>query len=77
MALEAPAARRPSRAWFVVPVVVLVAALAVAVSLIADESNEVERRIQAFDRSSAPGQAELEFTDAGEYLLYVEGPVTP
>ena len=77
MALEAPAARRSSRAWFVVPVVVLVAALAVAVSLIADESNEVERRIQAFDRSSAPGQAELEFTDAGEYLLYVEGPVTP
>jgi len=77
VALEAPAARRPSRAWFAVPVVVLVAALAVAVSFIADESNEVERRIQSFDRSSAPGQAELEFTEAGEYLLYVEGPVTP
>jgi len=31
---------------------------------------QCERR---FDRSSAPGQADIEFTRAGDYLLYVDG----
>lgn len=77
MALAAPAARRPSRAWFALPVVVVVLALGVGVSYIARESGDVEQRIKGFDRSSAPGQADIEFTEAGDYLLYVEGPVTP
>lgn len=77
MALAAPAARRPSRAWFALPVVVLLVALGVGVSYIARESGDVEQRIKGFDRSSAPGQADIEFTRAGDYLLYVEGPVTP
>lgn len=77
MAPEAPADRRPSRVWYAVPVVILVAALALAISLIARESDQVERRIRGFDRASAPGQARLTFDEPGEYLLYVEGPVTP
>jgi len=77
VALAAPAARRPSRVWFALPVVVLLVALAVGVSYIARESGDVEQRIKGFDRSSAPGQADIEFTRAGDYLLYVEGPVTP
>ncbi|MCB1003942.1 MAG: hypothetical protein KDB35_07115, partial [Acidimicrobiales bacterium] len=77
MAEEAPAARRPSRVWFALPALVLIAALAMAVSLIGQESNRVEDRISAFERTTAPGQADLDFTEAGEYLLYVEGPVTP
>lgn len=77
MATEAPAERRLSRAWFAVPAVIAVASLAVAVSFIGSESNRVEERIQGFDRAGAPGQALLSFEEAGEYLLYVEGPVTP
>lgn len=77
MGPEAPAARRPSRVWFAAPALVLLASLAVAVTLVGQESNQVEDRIQRFERAGAPGQAELEFDRAGEYLLYVEGPVTP
>lgn len=77
MGSDPPATRRPSLAWLAVPAVVLVGALALAISVIGRESNEVEQRIEAFQRAGAPGQADLEFDRAGEYLLYVEGPVTP
>lgn len=77
MAPEAPAVRRPSRVWFAVPAAIVAVTLVLAVSLIAQESTRVERRIKAFDRASAPGQAQLTFDDPGDYLLYVEGPVTP
>lgn len=74
---EAPTKRRPSRVWFAVPALTLFVSFAVAVSIVGRESNEVEDRIQSFERAGAPGQAELQFDRAGEYLLYVEGPVTP
>ena len=77
MVSEVPAARRPSRFWFAVPALILLTSFAIAGSLVGRESAEVEDRIQQFKRASAPGQAELEFDRAGEYLLYVEGPVTP
>lgn len=74
---QGPATPRPSRVWFAVPAVVLLVSLVAATTFVGRESNEVEDRIQSFERASAPGQAELEFDRAGEYLLYVEGPVTP
>lgn len=77
MVSEVPATRRPSRFWFAVPALILLTSFAIAGSLVGRESAEVEDRIQQFKRASAPGQAELEFDRAGEYLLYVEGPVTP
>ena len=77
MATEAPAERRLSRAWFAVPALVALSTLAVAVSFIGRESGRVEERIQSFDRADAPGQANLTFDEPGDYLLYVEGPVTP
>ena len=77
MGPEAPATRRPSRVWFALPVAVLLAALAGSVSIIGNESDRVEARIKGFERATAPGQAELQFDDPGDYLLYVEGPVTP
>ena len=77
MGPEATTKRRPSRAWFAVPALIVLSSFAVAVSYVARESNQVEDRIQSFERAGAPGQAELTFDEAGEYLLYVEGPVTP
>lgn len=77
MATEAPADRRISRAWFAVPALIALTTLAVAVTFIGRESGRVEERIRGFDRAGAPGQAQLTFDRAGEYLLYVEGPVTP
>lgn len=77
MAPEAPAVRRPSRVWFAVPVAIVAVTLVLAVSLIARESTRVEHRIKGFDRAGAPGQADITFDEPGDYLLYVEGPVTP
>ena len=77
MARDAPATRRPSAFWYGAPVVILLVGLAIAVTFIARESDRVQSRIKGFDRAEAPGQGDLTFDKAGDYLLYVEGPVTP
>ncbi len=77
MGSEAPARRRPSLVWFAIPASILIASLAVSVVVVGRESNQVEDRIRSFERAAAPGQADFEFDRAGDYLLYVEGPVTP
>lgn len=77
MTETASGARRLSKLWYAAPAAVLLVTLAVAMSHLSRGSKLVEERIQGLERSEAPGQSPLSFDRAGEYILYVEGPVTP
>jgi hypothetical protein len=64
---------RPSRGWYGLSAVLLAAAVAcVVLGIISFVS--LFQDVDSFQRVKVPGQAQLTFGSAGNYLLYFEGP---
>ena len=54
-------------------VVAAVVIFTVAFSDTIDEFQEIDRRIQEFERVSAPGEDEITLPEPGDYMVYLEG----
>jgi hypothetical protein len=68
--------RRPSALWYLVPVGCVLLGVAIAASILDDETERVDAAVAAFDRVDVPGDAVLELP-AGDQVIYIEGPTTP
>src|SRR6266567_6515041 len=64
---------RPSRLWYILAGILLAGAVA-CLGLAATSIFALDRQIQDFQRVPVPGQAQITFSNAGGYVLYIEGP---